>query len=121
MMRNVENNSVRVLHLPLEITSTFVTEIEKEHAASFFDALLRFFQVIDLEAKMVRANGIGGIRKIISLLAREFQKRQIHDAIAQIQRRADRQIFTAMPFETENFFVELSGFFQIADADCKMP
>ena len=70
MMRNVEDDAVRVLHLAFEIAFAFVTEIEKEYAASLFDALLRFFQVVDLKAKMVRPDSVGWVREIVAACPR---------------------------------------------------
>src|SRR5262245_25678659 len=56
LLRNIEDDSIGILELALEVLFfLIVAEIEEERAAGAFDALLRFGNVVDLETEMMRA------------------------------------------------------------------
>src|SRR5690242_6380331 len=56
VLGDIENHTVRVLELAFEIAVALLAEIEEELAAIGFDAFLRFGEIVDLKAEMVRAD-----------------------------------------------------------------
>src|ERR1700681_4765844 len=85
LLRNVEDDPVRVLELALEIDVLLTfPEIEEERAAGALDALLGVGEGVDLEAEMVGADEAFGILEAGAALALERQERQIDHAVAQI-------------------------------------
>ena len=122
-LRDVEDDAVRILELPLEIAVTLVAKIEEEFAAGSLDALLRLGHVVDLEAEMMgadmalRAFEVGGFA---AGGAGEIEQRQIDDAVAHIDGRTDLQILAVDPLKIENRLVELRGLVEIVHADGEM-
>ncbi len=57
------------------------------------------------------------VAEIVALAAREVQQREIDGAVAHIDRRADRQVFAAMPLKAENLAVEFRRLVEVADAN----
>src|SRR5712691_528282 len=107
ILGNIEDYSVRILEFALEVAVAFVTQIEEELAARRLDALLRVGQIVDLEAKVICPDGLGGVAlDVVALAAGEIKQREIDDAIAQVDRRPDLDIFTADAFEIEDALVE---------------
>src|SRR5690348_16526172 len=86
---NIEDHSVGIFELALEIAVALLAKIEEELAAVGFDALLRFGKILDLKAEMVGADMRAGVFQIGSLAAGsagEIEQREIDDAVAHIDR-----------------------------------
>src|ERR1700679_3996673 len=91
-LRNIEDDAVRILEFALEIAVAFVAEVEEEFTAVLFDALLRFGKVVDLETEMMRADNALRVLEAGRSAAGaggEIKQRQIDDAVAHIDGRAD--------------------------------
>src|SRR5690242_18846700 len=102
MLGDIEDHAVRILKLALEIAVPLLAEIEEEFAAVGLDALLRFGEIVHLEAEMVGADMGARIFKIGSLAAGaagKVEQSQIDHAVAHVDRRADVQILAADAFE----------------------
>src|SRR5262249_55057519 len=101
----------------------FVAEVEEKLAAIGRDALLRFGEVVDLEAEMMRADEGRALLEIGRLAARlplEIEQRQVDHAVAHVDRGADVEILAADALEVEHVGVELRRLVEILHADCKV-
>src|SRR5262245_39280837 len=120
---NIEDHPVRVLELALEIAMALVAEVEEELAAIGLDALLRFGEVIDLEAEMMRADegrALLEIGRLAAGLPLKIEQREIDHAVAHVDRGTDVQILAADALEVEHVGVELRRLVEILHADCKV-
>src|SRR4030081_195330 len=121
LLRNIEDDPVRVLELALEgdVVLAFA-EIEEERAAGALDALLGVGEVVDLEAEMVGADEAFGVLEAGAALALERQQRQIDHAVAQINARPDVEVLAADALEPEHALVERRGLLQILHRNRKV-
>src|SRR5260370_14680525 len=66
---NIEDHAIGIFELALEIAVPLLAEIEEEFAAIGFDAPLRFGEIVDLKAKMVRSDIAAWIFQVGGLAA----------------------------------------------------
>src|SRR5499426_4285218 len=100
-----------------------VAEVEEELAAIGLDALLRFGEIVDLEAEMMRADEGRALLEIGRLAARlplKIEQREIDHAIAHVDRGADVEILATDTLEVEHVGAEFRRLVQILHADCKV-
>src|SRR5215475_11623764 len=91
VFRNIEDHPVRVLELALEIAVAFVAEVEEKLAAIGLDPLLRFGEVVDLEAEMMRTDvgrALLEIGRRAAGLPLKIEQREIDHAGAHVDCRA---------------------------------
>src|SRR5262249_49043247 len=101
----------------------FVAEVEEKLAAIGLDPLLRFGEVVDLEAEMMRADEGRALLEIgrrAAGLALKIEQREIDHAVAHVDRGTDVQILAADALEVEHVGVELRRLVEILHADCKV-
>src|ERR1700719_1716195 len=120
---NVEDHPVRVLELALEVSVPFVAEVEEELAAGALDAPLRVGEVVDLEAEVVRADEaarVGDVGGLGAGAGGEIEQREIDDAVGEVDRRADVEVFAAGALELEHGLIELRRLLQVLHANRKV-
>src|SRR5690349_4603351 len=123
VLGNIENHAIRILELAFEIAVALLAEIKEELAAIGFDAFLRFGEIVDLKAEMVRADVGIRVFEVGSLAAGgagEIEQSEIDDAVAHINRRTDVQILAPDAFELEHGLIELRCLVEVLHADGKM-
>src|SRR5262245_64054298 len=92
VFRNIEDHPVRVLELALEIAVALVAEVEEKLAAIGLDALLRFGEIVDLEAEMMGADegrAFLDIGRLDARLPLDIEQREIDHDVAHVDCDAD--------------------------------
>src|SRR5262249_18831952 len=123
VLGNVEDHAIGILELALEIAVPLLTKVEEEFAAIGFDPPLRFGEILDLKAEMVRADIAARVFQIGCLATgalNEIKERQIDDPVAHINCRANIQILAPDPLEIEYSLIKFGGVFEVLHADGKM-
>src|SRR6478735_7820253 len=90
ILRYVKYDAVGILEFPFEVSETIVAEIEKECSSGGLDFLLRFRQIVNLEAEVIGPDCLGGVAlDVIALAAGKIEQRKIDDAVTHVDRRTD--------------------------------
>src|SRR6476659_3337613 len=118
ILRDVKYDAIGILEFPFEVSETIVAEVEKECSSGGLDFLLRFRQIVNLEAKVIGSDCLGGVAlDVVALAAGKIEQCKIDDAVAHVDRRANFNGFTPDLLEVEHIVVELCRFFQVSHAD----
>src|ERR1700757_3843435 len=114
LLGDVEEDAVGVLVLPLEVGVLLrLAEREEELAAGRLDALFRRLEIVHLEAEVMRANEAGGVLQARPRLALVREEREVDDAVAEIDRRAEVDVLFADALELERLLVEARGALEV--------
>src|SRR5581483_1727627 len=122
LLRDVEDDAVGILELALEVLLLgVVAEVEEELAAERLDPFLRFRQVVDLEAEVVRADVALGVVEARAALAEVVQQGEIDHAVAEVDGGGEVERLLADALQAEHALVEPGRLLQVADHHREMP
>src|SRR5581483_10889139 len=121
LVRDVEDDAVRVAELALEVHPAAALQLAVELAAVRADALAERLQVVDDEAHVVDADEILAALVARGVVGMELEEREVDDAVGEGQAVTIGRLDEAHLLEAEGALVELRGALQVGDGDRDVP